>query len=43
MGEGKSNMLVVVRVRPLNEKETFVSKFETAHVAGHNEIILTDP
>lgn len=43
MEDGKSNMLVVVRIRPLNEKETYISNFETVKTLPNNEIVLLDP
>lgn len=43
MEEGRGNMLVVVRIRPLNEKEQFISKFESIKVIGDNEIVAIDP
>ena len=43
MQSGESNMLVAVRVRPLNSKETYLSNFETLKLIGNNELLVLDP
>ena len=41
--KGSYNILVAVRVRPLNEKEELISSEETINVENKNTIILKDP
>ena len=41
--KGSYNILVAVRVRPLNQKEKMVSSDETINVENKNTIILKDP
>lgn len=36
MESGSSNMLVAVRIRPLNEKEKYISDFETIKIVNDN-------
>ena len=38
-----SNIFVAVRVRPLNEKETYISNFETAKILNEQTVVLLDP
>lgn len=40
---GGSNIFVAVRVRPINDKETYISSFETAKVMDQNMVLLLDP
>lgn len=40
---GGSNIFVAVRVRPINDKETYISNFETAKVIDNNTVLLLDP
>ena len=41
--KGSYNILVAVRVRPLNQKEKMISSDETINVENKNTIILKDP
>lgn len=43
MKEGKSNILVAVRVRPLNRNEREISNHETISVDGNRQVSLNDP
>ena len=43
MKEGKSNILVAVRVRPLNRNELMISSHETVKVDDSKQVFLTDP
>jgi kinesin family protein 18/19 len=43
MKEGKSNILVAVRVRPLSKSEMYISKFETVVIEDNKKIYMTDP
>lgn len=38
-----STIRVAVRVRPLNEKEKYISNFDTARVVDKNLLVLLDP
>lgn len=40
---GGSNIFVAVRVRPVNEKERYISNFETAKVIDDQIVLLLDP
>ncbi|CAD8097559.1 unnamed protein product [Paramecium sonneborni] len=40
---GSSNILVAIRVRPLNQKERSVSEFETIRILDGKMIVLMDP
>ena len=40
---GGSNIFVAVRVRPLNDKERYISDFETVKVLNENFVVLLDP
>ncbi len=43
MKEGKSNILVAVRIRPLNRNEMIISNHETVSVEDSKVINLNDP
>lgn len=43
MKEGKSNILVAVRIRPLNKNEIMISNHETVEVENSKVITLNDP
>lgn len=43
MKEGKSNILVAVRIRPLANKEMIISSHETVAVTDNKVINLNDP
>ena len=43
MKEGKSNILVAVRVRPLSKNELIISSHESLTVDNNKQIFLNDP
>lgn len=43
MKEGKSNILVAVRIRPLSTNEVIISNHETVSVIDNKVINLNDP
>lgn len=40
---GQNNILVAVRVRPLNDKEKTISEFQTIKILDEHLMILMDP
>lgn len=43
MKEGKSNILVAVRIRPLSSNELIISSHETVSVTDNKVVSLNDP
>jgi hypothetical protein len=43
MKEGKSNILVAVRIRPLAKNELIISNHETVNVEDNKMVYLNDP
>jgi hypothetical protein len=41
--EDSTNIYVAVRLRPLSEKEKYISTFETAKVLNEKYVVLLDP